>query len=240
VFNFGLEVGLLNFIFIGILYMSNKVILVVAAHPDDEVLGVGGTLARHVEEGDEVHVLVLCEGISVRYPDAERDFLAEEGQNAAKVLGLSSWTQFGLPDQRIDRLPLIDIISPIEKKIKELKPLTIYTNWHGDINQDHATINKATLIAARCKHRSISEIYAYETPSETEWGIPYNFSPNYFVDISATLEKKLEAMRCYASQSPESPHPRSIEHLRIRAQYWGQCMMMEAAEPLVLLRRYWR
>jgi LmbE family N-acetylglucosaminyl deacetylase len=215
-------------------------VLVIAPHPDDEVLGVGGTLARHVAEGDEVHALILCEATSIRYPDAADDFLAKEGRTAARVLGLASWTLVGLPDQRLDSKSLIEVAAPIEKMVRKLQPEIVYLPWRGDINRDHVLTSEAALVATRCKEQCIQQVFAYETPSETEWGIPYSFSPNYFVDISRHLETKLEAMRCYASQAPEPPHPRSLEHLRIRAAYWGQCMMMEAAEPFVMLRGYWR
>ena len=215
-------------------------VLVIGAHPDDETLGVGATLARHVAEGDDVHALILCEGMSLRYPDAEDDFLATEARAAAEVLGIKSLTLTGLPDQGLDRLSLVEIAAPIEQRIRALQPNIVYTHWHGDINKDHALVYEASLVATRCKEKSIERLYAYETPSETEWGIPYNFSPNYFVEVSDHLETKLRAMACYASQSPAADHPRSIEHLRIRALYWGQCMMMGAAEAFVLLRGYWR
>jgi len=220
--------------------MSRRAVLAVGAHPDDEVLGLGGTLARHVAEGDEVHALILCEGLSLRYPEAKEDFIAAEGREAARVLGLSSWTLHGFPDQRLDRQSLVEIAAPIERKIRELRPSIVYTHWRGDINRDHALVHEATLVAARCKERSIESLYAYETPSETEWGIPYDFSPNLFVEVSPYLDTKLEAMKCYKSQSPPANHPRSLEHLRHRARYWGECMLMQAAEPFVLLRGYRR
>lgn len=220
--------------------MTKRTVLVVGAHPDDETLGVGGTVARHVREGDEVHALILCEAVSLRYPDAKEDFLAAEAREAAKILGLASLTLHGFPDQRLDRHSLVEIAAPIERKVRELQPNIVYTHWRGDINRDHVLAHEATLIATRCKERSIERVYAFETPSETEWGIPYDFSPNYFVEVSQDLESKLRAMKCYASQSPGAGHPRSIEHLRLRALYWGQCMLMEAAEPFVLLREYWR
>lgn len=219
---------------------KERSVLVIAPHPDDEVLGVGGTLARHVAEGDEVHALILCEAKSIRYPDAEEDFLAKEGRKAARVLGLASWNLVGMPDQRLDRESLVEIAAPIERMVRKLQPQIVYLPWRGDINRDHALVHEAALIATRCKEQSVQQIFAYETPSETEWAIPYSFSPNYFVDISHHLDTKLEAMRCYASQAPRPPHPRSLEHLRTRALYWGQCMMMEAAEPFVMLRGYWR
>jgi LmbE family N-acetylglucosaminyl deacetylase len=220
--------------------MAGQRILVVAAHPDDETLGVGATLARHVQEGDEVHALILCEGMSLRYPEASEDFLTAEAQAAARILGLTSMTINGFPDQRLDRHSLVEIASPIEAKVRAIKPTIVYTHWRGDINKDHVLAHEATLIATRCKEASIEKVYAFETPSETEWGIPYDFCPTHFVDVARHLDRKLQAMECYASQSPFPGHPRSVEHLRLRAQYWGQCMMMQAAEPFVLLRSYWR
>ncbi len=220
--------------------MSGQRILVVGAHPDDETLGVGATLARHASEGDEVHALILCEGMSLRYPEAEEDFLSREAQRAAGILGLASLTLNRFPDQRLDSRPLVEIAAPIEAKVRAFKPNIVYTHWRGDINRDHVLAAEATLVAARCKESSIERIYAFETPSETEWGIPYDFTPNHYVDVSRHLDAKLEAMACYKSQTPFPGHPRSVEHLKIRAQYWGQCMMMPAAEPFVLLRSYWR
>ena len=215
-------------------------VLVIGAHPDDEVLGVGATMARHVAEGDEVHVLILCEGMSLRYPDAQDNFLEAEAQEAARVLGLKSLTMTALPDQRLDQLSLIEVVAPIEERARTLQPNIVYTHWRGDINKDHVLVYEASLVATRCKQKSIRKIYAYETPSETEWGIPYDFSPNYFVEVSEFMDMKARAMACYASQSPSADHPRSVEHLRIRALYWGQCMMMGAAEAFVLLREYRR
>ena len=220
--------------------MSGEIVLVVGAHPDDETLGPGGTLARHVREGDAVHALLLCEGLSLRYPEAREDFLAAEARNAARALGLSSLTIHGFPDQRLDTLSLVEIAAPIEKRVRELEPTIVYTHWRGDINRDHVITQEATLIAARCKVRSIHSIYAFETPSETEWGVPYDFCPNHFVEVSRDLEAKLAAMACYRSQSPAAGHPRSVDHLRTRARYWGECMLMPAAEPFVLLRSYRR
>jgi N-acetylglucosamine malate deacetylase 1 len=215
-------------------------VLVIGAHPDDEILGVGATVARHVAEGDDVHALILCEGMSIRYPDAQDDFLAAEARAAARTLGVMSLTLTGLPDQRLDRLSLVEIAAPIEQRIRAVRPNIVYTHWRGDINKDHVLVYEASLVATRCKEKSIERVYAYETPSETEWGIPYNFSPNHFVEVSDHLDQKLRAMACYRSQSPAADHPRSIEHLRIRALYWGQCMMMRAAEAFVLLRGCWR
>jgi len=219
---------------------DKDIVLVLGAHPDDEILGLGGTLARHAAEGDEVHAFILCEGMSLRYPNAQHDFLLSEAQAAAQVLGFTSLEINGFPDQGLDRYSLVEIVAPIEERVKRLEPTIVYTHWAGDINRDHKLVHEATLVATRCKVKSIRQIIAYETPSETEFGIPYDFSPNHYVEISPYLEKKLEAMNCYQSQVHPAPHPRSLEHLRTRALYWGQTMMLQAAEPFVILRSYQR
>jgi len=220
--------------------MAKQRVLVIGAHPDDEVLGLGGTLARHICEGDEVHAFILCEGMSLRYPEATHDFLVKEAEASAAVLGLTSVEINGFPDQGLDRHSLVDIIKPIDARIQKYQPTIVYTHSVTDINRDHKITYEATLVAARSKATSIQELYAYETPSETEYGIPYAFSPNHFVEIGRYLDKKLEAMACYKSQLQDSPGPRSIEHLRLRAHYWGQPMLMTAAEPFLLLRSYRR
>ena len=220
--------------------MMKEIVLVVGAHPDDEILGVGGTLSKHSSRGDEVHALILCEGMSLRYPDEKIDFLKFEGENASKVIGMKTWTQHGFPDQMLDTMPLSKIAKPIEEKIRNLKPTIIYTHIKNDINKDHKIAHEATLVASRCKEKSISFIYGYETPSETEWEIPYSFKPNFYVDISDHIDTKIEAMKCYKSQLYDSPHPRSLEHLKNRSRYWGEIMLMQMAEPFEMLRGYFR
>ena len=131
--------------------MAKEIVLVVGAHPDDEVLGLGGTVARHVHEGDEVHAFILCEGMSLRYPNAEHDFLLAEAQAAAAALGVTSLSINGFPDQGLDRYSLTEIAAPIEKRVREFKPTIVYTHWSGDINRDHRLVTEATLVAARCK-----------------------------------------------------------------------------------------
>jgi LmbE family N-acetylglucosaminyl deacetylase len=217
-------------------------VLVVGAHPDDELLGLGGTLRRHVLRGDEVHVLCLCENMSVRYGSPEQAGFdtAEYARQAAQVLGFAGMKIAGFPDQRLDAVAMIDVIRPIEAAVRELNPRYVYTHWSGDINQDHRVVHEASLIACRCKAKSIDLLLAYETASETEYGVPYNFSPNLFVDISGTLPSKLEALACYRSEIEPYPNPRSLQALEERARTWGQAAGMKAAEPFQILRSYWR
>jgi len=217
-------------------------VLVVGAHPDDELLGPGGALRRHVLAGHEVHALLLCENMSLRYASAEDAGFdtADHAREAARILGLKSVEIVGFPDQRLDARAILDVILPIEKKVRELQPRFVYTHWSGDINRDHKTVHEASLIACRSKAESVDWLIAYETPSETEYSVPYDFSPNSFVDVGETLPKKLEALACYESELQDYPGPRSPKALGERAHYWGQAANMAAAEPFTILRGYWR
>jgi LmbE family N-acetylglucosaminyl deacetylase len=215
-------------------------VLVIAAHPDDELLGLGGTIARHAAAGDEVTAVVVSEGASARYASGAEDQLRSSGRAAAAVLGVRDLRFLGLPDQRLDAGPIIDVIQPIERVVEEIGPQVVYTHHWGDINRDHRVVNEAVLVACRpVGVRYPRSVLVFETPSSTEWSSTdpsAQFTPNVFVDIGATIEKKLEAMACYASELRPAPHPRSLEALRSRAQYWGQIVGCDCAEAFVLVR----
>ena len=209
--------------------------LVVAAHPDDEVLGGGGTFRRHVLEGDEVHALVACEGESVRY-EGQDVHQSDHARRAAEILGFASLELVGWGDQRLDTMSLIDLVASLEERIQRLRPQIVYSHFSGDLNRDHRILAEAVTVACRPVEGRIEELLSFETPSSTEWNAPYRFAPNYFVDITRTLDDKLEAMACYESEIREPPHPRSLESLRHRASYWGAHAMMEAAEAFFVCR----
>jgi len=221
-------------------------ILVVAAHPDDEVLGCGGTIARLALEKHQVHILILGEGATSRYahaadaPAQEKTALRKQAEAAGRLLGARSVTVQGLPDNRFDSLDLLDIVKVIEAKITELSPEVIYTQHGGDLNIDHALTFRAVLTATRPLAGScMKRIYAYAVPSSTEWSFQKfepAFSPNTFVDIATTLEKKIEAMALYEGENRAFPHPRSAQALRAHAQYWGSVAGLQAAEPSELIR----
>jgi len=214
----------------------NRRILVIAAHPDDELLGCGGTVALHAKAGDAVTAVIVCEGESLRYgPNGVGQ--AEHIRNAAAALGVADVRPLGFADQRLDTLALTDIITPLERIVRDVRPQIVYCQYGGDANLDHAIVFKAQLVATRPTEPSIEAIYAFDTASSTEWGFPRTFLPDTWVDVTATLEQKLAAMACYESEVRDYPHPRSLEALRYRAHAWGNQACMHAAEVFMTVRR---
>lgn len=215
---------------------KSRHVLAIAAHPDDEVLGCGGTLARHAECGDQVSVIIACEGESLRY-GAGAVNQCEHIQEAAKTLGVFRAYPLGFPDQKLDTINLVELITPLEKVIREVEPEVVYCQFGGDANRDHHLLFQAALIATRPIAEYPATMYAFETASSTEWSFPRAFVPDTWVDISSTLERKLQAMACYKSELREYPHPRSLESLRHRAAYWGNQVCVPAAEVFATVRR---
>ncbi|HEV8305650.1 MAG TPA: PIG-L deacetylase family protein [Gemmatimonadales bacterium] len=213
-----------------------KRVLVIAAHPDDELLGCGGTVALHVKAGDAVTAVIACEGESLRYgPDGVGQ--AEHTQRAAAALGVTDVRRLGFADQRLDTVTLTDIIGPLEQVVREVQPEVVYCQYGGDVNRDHEILFKALLVATRPTEHAIQAVYAFDTASSTEWAFPRSFAPDTWVDISKTLEQKLAAMACYESEVRPYPHPRSLDGLRHRAQAWGNQHCMDAAEVFMTVRR---
>jgi LmbE family N-acetylglucosaminyl deacetylase len=221
-------------------------ILVIAAHPDDEVLGCGATAARLVMEEHEVHFAILGEGMTSRHADrSEADTkqlssLHQHAHAAAAKLGVKSVTLHKLPDNRLDTVPLLDVVKIVEELVGRLKPEIIYTHHGGDLNVDHGVIHRAVLTATRpVAGQPVQQIYAFEVPSSTEWGfqrLEPVFRPNVFVDVTRTLEAKIAAMECYESEARKFPHPRSPEALRAIAMRWGSVAGCGAAEAFELVR----
>jgi len=224
----------------------HKQVLVVAAHPDDEVLGCGGTMARLAQEGCAVHVAILGEGITSRH--AQRDQadaedlsrLHQRAREAGAKVGAKDVVLFQLPDNRLDTVPLLDLVKLLEGLIQKLQPEVIYTHHAGDLNVDHGLVHRAVLTATRpLPGQSVREIYAFEVPSSTEWAfhqLQPVFRPNVFVDISRTLEAKIAGLACYDSETRRFPHPLSPEALRAIAARWGTVAGCQAAEAFELVR----
>lgn len=223
-------------------------VLVVAAHPDDEVLGCGGTIAKHVRQGDRVSLLVLGEGLTARAPSraeglrtADLSGLSRSLTQAARILGVQDVRHGQLPDNRFDTVPLLDIVKQVEAVVGEWKPEIMYTHHPGDVNVDHRLTFDAVMAAARPQPGgTIRTILAFEVLSSTGWSgrIPERaFIPDTFIDISGTLALKLKAMEAYASELRLSPHPRSRQGVRALAKYRGLMVSLPAAEAFVTIRR---
>lgn len=222
-----------------------KKILVIVAHPDDEVLGMGGTIARLTSEGKEVNVLIVTDGSSAQYREKYNlnDIIIakkEETRECNNILGVKKVYYGNLPDMRLDTVPHIDINKLIETHINLLKPDTVFTHFWGDINLDHQIIFKSTLVAVRpFQEHIIKTLYCFKVPSSTEW-TPNKadtiFMPNTFVDISKFTETKYTAFEKYSTELRDYPHPRSIRHLRESDIVSGLRMGMSAIEEFILLR----
>ena len=220
--------------------------LVIAAHPDDEVLGCGGTIARLAQEGEQVHILTLGEGAASRFDKGNA--AAEEAvarlrkmsHEVAAFLGARNVTAAGLPDNQFDTVPLLQVVKAIESVIEKVRPSAVYTQHGGDLNVDHAITYRATLTATRpMEGGSVRDVYAFEVPSSTECAFQAFepvFRPNVFVDIAETLDKKVQAMQTYETEARAFPHPRSAEAIRAIAARWGSVAGLQAAEAFELVR----
>lgn len=216
--------------------MSNNRVLVIAAHPDDEVLGCGGTIALHRDAGDEVTVVIATRGRTAEdSSNGQPQFVGTSG--AMAVLDVSDFRFLGFPDQKMDTFGLTDIITPLETVVREVQPTIVYCQHGGDINHDHAVLFRAALVALRPQMECFRSVYAFDTASSTEWAYPRTFIPDTWLDISRSLDRKLAAMECYAAELRPFPHPRSCEALRHRAAAFGSMCCMEAAEIFMTIRR---
>lgn len=221
-------------------------VLVVAAHPDDEILGCGGTMARLAGEGHEVRIAILAEGMSARSARREEadqkqmQHLHAQAQQAADKVGAIELVLCKLPDNRLDTVPLLDVVKLVEDLVDRIRPEIIYTHHPGDLNVDHGVVHRAVLTATRPMNgQCVREIYAFEVPSSTEWAfqrLEPSFRPNVFVDIADSLETKVAALGCYGTEIREFPHPRSAEALRAIATRWGSVAGVKAAEAFELIR----
>lgn len=215
--------------------MTDRV-LVIAAHPDDELLGCGGTIALHARAGRAVTVVIACEGESLRYG---REGVGQQQhiRRAAETLGICDVRCLQFADQQLDTLSLTELITPLEAVVREVRPGVVYTQWGGDVNRDHQILFQAALVATRPPEDGIGAVYAFDTASSTEWAYPRSFNADTWVDISETLEVKIAAMACYESEVRPYPHPRSLEALRHRARAWGNQHCLDAAEVFMTIRR---
>lgn len=221
-------------------------VLIIVAHPDDEVLGMGGTIAKMHNSGDCISLLIVTDGSTAQYRNCENlnhiiDNKKKETEKAAKVLGIDKIIYGELPDMQLDSIKHIKINEIIEKAISEIKPEVIFTHFYGDVNVDHQEVYKSVLVAARptCE-QCVKEIYLFDVPSSTEWSpqLPDTvFMPNYYVDISKSVDLKYKAMQAYEEELREFPHPRSIEYLKKVDLVAGLKVGVGAAETFMMIRK---
>ena len=222
--------------------MNKETILVISAHPDDEVLGLGGTISKYSSSND-IFLLILSDGESARHKEKNLDKISEREKNAkeaAKILGIKKVIFSRFEDQMLDSIPIKNICKSIEEVIAEFNPTIVFTHHKGDVNQDHRRCFEASMIAVRpTSDKSIKKIYTYSVLSSSEWSGPFQdsaFLPNTFVDIEGHLEKKILAMQKYSNELELFPHPRSVEMIKSEAKFWGSSVGLNAAESFFLVR----
>ena len=219
--------------------------LTIAAHPDDEVLGCGATMARLSSEGHEVHILILGEGATSRHTDPDGGAsqvrtLRAQADKAGSELGASSVTVESLPDNKFDALPLLDIVRMVERHVSDLKPDAIFTHHGSDLNIDHRITAQAVITATRTMAGApVKEVLAFHIPSSTEWAFGVtgqSFQPDVFFDVTGHIAAKITAMKIYEEEARQFPHPRSPEALEAISKTWGSTAGFAAAEAFELIR----
>ncbi len=224
-----------------------KSILIIAAHPDDEVLGIGGTIARHVALGDSVHIVVAAEGVTSRYAlrdvqlrKEELDQLQSATRKAVAELGADSVRFLGFPDNRCDSIDLLDLVKAVESAISEIEPHTIYVHHCGDVNIDHRRLHEAAYTACRPQPgHPVKRMLAFETVASTEWtpsGSLPPFLPNVFIDIETYWPQKRAALEAYQQEMHAWPHSRSIAAVEHLGRWRGASVGVGMAEVFILLR----
>jgi len=231
-------------------------ILVIAAHPDDEILGMGGTIRKYTDAGNMVKIVIMATGILARrssnlknsseYSMTKKEIeiaelqlkeLRKDSKKAAKIVGVSDIEFLDFPDNEMDTVSNLQITKSIEKIIETFNPDIVYTHSQNDVNIDHRIIHNAVITATRpTSNTSVKTVFSFEIPSSTEWNFKLPFSPNVFVDISKELSKKIKALEAYKSELREYPHPRSKDGLEAIAKRWGTVSGFNAAEAFCLIR----
>jgi LmbE family N-acetylglucosaminyl deacetylase len=227
--------------------MNDKTALVIVAHPDDEVLGCGGTMAKLAASGWKVHILIMAEGATSRLTSRDRDAVAGElstlrtaAHEAAEILGADLLDMLDFPDNRMDSVDLLDVVKSIERAVASCRPRMVLTHHASDVNVDHTIINNA--VAAACRptgKNAVSELLFFEVASSTEWrptGSSRLFEAGLFVDISESLHLKKAALGAYASEMRPFPHPRSVEAVEHLARWRGATIDCAAAEAFAVGR----
>jgi len=221
-------------------------ILCIVAHPDDEALGVGGTLIKHCESGDNVHIVIISEGEDSKSKKNEKNpNRKNNAENWCRITGCNLYSILNFPDQRLDQVPQLDIVQELEIILKDILPDIVYIHFPSDLNRDHQIAAEASLAAIRpiSGHKVNPEIRAFETPSSTEQAPniePYIFKANFYVEIYDQWEKKILALNSYSHEMRDYPHPRSIKSIEGLAIKRGSESGLKMAEAFCILRKLWR
>lgn len=217
-----------------------KKILVIAPHPDDEVLGCGGTIVKHNKNRDEVYLCIVTKAYT---PDWSEEFLKnrpKEIKKANKILNIKKAYFLDFPTAKLDTITQKDLNDSISRIVKEIGAEIIYIPYEGDLSKEHRLVFEAALVASRpYTNKSVKKVLCYETLSETDWGKDFTkkiFSPNVYVDISDVLKYKIKAMQAYKSELKKSPHPRSLEIIKVLARKRGSEAGLKFAEAFMLIR----
>lgn len=219
--------------------LKDKKILIVAAHPDDEVLGCGGTIFK-LKKKNKIKIIFLTNGVSARSNNQEKILIRKnECMDLFKFLKIDKPVFFDFPDNQLDTLPLLKIIKKIEKILKNFKPEIVFTHCENCLNIDHQTAYKATITACRPINKiSVKKILSFEVLSSTEWGVSKKkaFQPNYYINIDDEIKKKIQALKFYKSELKKYPHSRSVEGIKALAKFRGISSGNKYAEAFTLVR----
>lgn len=218
-------------------------VLVVTPHPDDEVLGCGGTMVKHASRGDEVYLCVVTKTYAPEWAEDETRERKEEVHRVNEILGVRKTYFLNLPTVKLDTIPQKELNDLISQMVNEVQPEVVYIPHQGDVSKDHRLVFEAAMVATRPKpNLTIRKVLCYEVLSETEWAAPFEesaFIPNIWTKISGVLETKLKAMSAYKSELKEFPHPRSLEAITTLAKMRGANVGVDAAEAFMLVREIW-
>lgn len=219
--------------------MSNK-ILILAAHPDDEILGCGGAIQKHKDQGNQVYVCIVTDGCSSQYPGDKKiaNQKIAETQKVKQFLKIDEFFNLDFPDMKLDTVAHLDINKEISRIVNKIKPQIIYTHSPTDLNMDHRQVYYSTEVITRPLNDYLNKVYTYETLSSTEWRKEQAFIPNTFVNIKPYIDKKIEALSLYKSETRNYPHPRSLKGIEILAKYRGLQAGLEFAESFRLIANY--